>query len=141
MSAPSKFPANYKPSLDTKHVEAAIKDIKDFFEQRLAEALKLQRVTAPLFVRSGTGINDDLNGVERPIRFPVKGDNDALVEIVQSLAKWKRMALARYGFAVGEGLYTDMNAIRPDETLDDIHSIDRLQFRVPVLVGPSCGRR
>ncbi len=123
MTAPAKFPADYKPCLDTRHIEAAIKDIKDFFERRLAEALKLQRVTAPLFVRSGTGINDDLNGVERPIRFPVKDDNDALVEIVQSLAKWKRMALAKYGFQIGEGLYTDMNAIRPDETLDDIHSI------------------
>jgi aspartate--ammonia ligase len=89
----------------------------------LAESLNLQRVTAPLFVRSGTGINDDLNGVEQPLRFRVKSDDGAPVEIVQSLAKWKRLALARYGFRTGEGLYTDMNAIRPDETLDNIHSI------------------
>lgn len=117
------LPQAYRPLLDVRAIEAAIKDIKDYFERRLAEALNLQRVTAPLFVRSGTGINDDLNGVERPLRFCVKEDGDAPVEIVQSLAKWKRLALARYGFRHGEGLYTDMNAIRPDETLDNIHSI------------------
>jgi aspartate--ammonia ligase len=117
------LPKNYRPQLDTKHVEAAIKDIKDFFEVHLARALNLQRVTAPLFVRSGTGINDDLNGVEQPLRFRVKNDGHAPVEIVQSLAKWKRLALARYGFGVGEGLYTDMNAIRPDEVIDNLHSI------------------
>ncbi|MBN2475512.1 MAG: aspartate--ammonia ligase [Pirellulales bacterium] len=117
------LPADYRPHLNTREVEAAIKDIKDFFERHLARALKLQRVTAPLFVRSGTGINDDLNGVEQPLRFRVKNDGDAEVEVVQSLAKWKRMALGQYGFAVGEGLYTDMNAIRPDETLDHVHSI------------------
>jgi len=97
--------------------------IKDFFELHLAEALNLTRVTAPPFVRSGTGINDDLNGVERPVRFRVKEDGEAEVEIVQSLAKWKRLALARYGFKEGEGLYTDMNAIRPDDRLDNTHSI------------------
>lgn len=117
------LPQAYRPTLDVRAIESAIKDIKDYFERRLAEALNLQRVTAPLFVRSGTGINDDLNGVERPLRFCVKEDGDAPVEIVQSLAKWKRLALARYGFRYGEGLYTDMNAIRPDETLDNIHSI------------------
>jgi aspartate--ammonia ligase len=117
------LPQAYRPTLDVRAIESAIKDIKDYFERRLAEALNLQRVTAPLFVRSGTGINDDLNGVERPLRFCVKEDGDAPVEIVQSLAKWKRLALARYGFRHGEGLYTDMNAIRPDETLDHIHSI------------------
>jgi len=117
------LPDDYRPQLDTRQVEAAIKDIKDFFEQHLARALNLQRVTAPPFVRSGTGINDDLNGVERPIRFRVKNDGDAPAEIVQSLAKWKRLALARYGFRLGEGLYTDMNAIRPDETIDNLHSI------------------
>jgi len=104
-------------------MEAAIKDIKDFFERNLAQSLNLERVTAPLFVRSGTGINDDLNGVEQPIRFCVKNDGDAQAEIVQSLAKWKRLALSRYGFGVGEGLYTDMNAIRPDEVIDNLHSI------------------
>lgn len=123
MSQSMNLPANYRPQLDTKHVEAAIKDIKDFFETQLARALNLQRVTAPLFVRSGTGINDDLNGVEQPLRFCVKNDGNAPVEIVQSLAKWKRLALARYGFQPGEGLYTDMNAVRPDEVLDNLHSI------------------
>ena len=109
--------------LNVREVEAAIKRIKQFFEHNLAQALNLRRVTAPLFVRSGTGINDDLNGVEAPVRFSVKGDGGAQVEIVQSLAKWKRLALARYGFGPGEGLYTDMNAVRPDEVLDCIHSI------------------
>jgi aspartate--ammonia ligase len=117
------IPTAYQPTLGLRAIESAIKDIKDYFERCLAEALNLQRVTAPLFVRSGTGINDDLNGVERPLRFCVKEDGDAPVEIVQSLAKWKRLALARYGFRPGEGLYTDMNAIRPDETLDHTHSI------------------
>jgi aspartate--ammonia ligase len=123
MDYASTLPRDYRPHLDTKHVEAAIKDIKDFFERQLAAALHLQRVTAPLFVRSGTGVNDDLNGVEQPVRFRVRHDGDAPVEIVQSLAKWKRLALARYGFGPGEGLYTDMNAIRPDEELDNLHSI------------------
>lgn len=117
------LPENYRPLLDVRQIEAAIKDIKDFFERNLAANLNLERVTAPLFVRSGTGINDDLNGVERPVRFCVKEDDDVQVEIVQSLAKWKRMALARYGYQPGEGLYTDMNAVRPDETLDNLHSI------------------
>lgn len=123
MSGVTGLPADYRPLLNTREVETAIKDIKDFFERNLAAALGLQRVTAPLFVRSGTGINDDLNGIERPLRFCVKEDGDAQVEIVQSLAKWKRLALKRYGYQVGEGIYTDMNAIRPDETLDNIHSI------------------
>jgi aspartate--ammonia ligase len=123
MANTMNLPKGYRPLLNTREVETAIKDIKDFFERNLAEALSLQRVTAPLFVRSGTGINDDLNGVERPVRFCVKEDGEAPVEIVQSLAKWKRMALARYGYQVGEGLYTDMNALRPDETLDNLHSI------------------
>jgi len=118
-----QIPKDYRPHLDTKHIEAAIKDIKDFFELHLGRALNLQRVTAPLFVRSGTGVNDDLNGVEQPVRFCVANDDQAPVEIVQSLAKWKRMALARYGYGVGEGLYTDMNAVRPDEVLDNLHSI------------------
>jgi len=120
---PLTLPANYRPLLSIREVEAAIKDIKDFFEANLAKALGLQRVTAPLFVRGGTGINDDLNGVERPVRFRVKEDDGAEVELVQSLAKWKRLALTRYGYTLGEGLYTDMNAVRPDETLDNLHSI------------------
>jgi len=119
----SGLPSQYRPYLGVREVETAIKDIKDFFERNLAAALGLERVTAPLFVRSGTGINDDLNGVEQPLRFQVKEDGNAEVEIVQSLAKWKRLALARYGYQVGEGLYTDMNAIRPDETIDNLHSI------------------
>jgi aspartate--ammonia ligase len=117
------LPENYEPKFDTREIETAIKRIKDFFERNLAEALGLQRVTAPLFVRSNTGINDDLNGVEKPLRFQVKADGGAEVEIVQSLAKWKRLALRQYGFQVGEGLYTDMNAVRPDEELDELHSI------------------
>ncbi len=123
MSNAYDLPADYRPLLSVREVETAIKDIKDFFERELAAALNLQRVTAPLFVRSGAGINDDLNGVEKPVSFRVKEDGDAPVEIVQSLAKWKRLALKRYGYRVGEGIYTDMNAIRPDETLDSIHSI------------------
>lgn len=123
MSYVSTLPADYQPRLSTREIETAIKDIKDFFERNLAEALHLERVSAPMFVRSGTGINDDLNGVERPVSFAVKGDGGVEVEVVQSLAKWKRLALARYGFGEGEGLYTDMNAIRPDEQLDALHSI------------------
>jgi aspartate--ammonia ligase len=117
------IPNGYRPLFNTRAIETAIKDIKDFFEKQLAAALNLQRVTAPLFVRSGTGINDDLNGVELPLRFRVKKDNNSEVEIVQSLAKWKRLALRRYGYSPGEGIYTDMNAVRPDEELDNLHSI------------------
>lgn len=113
----------YRPLLDLRETERAIRKIKEFFQIHLAEALCLQRVSAPLFVLADTGINDNLNGIERPVSFPIKGLNDQRAEIVQSLAKWKRMALADYGFAPGEGIYTDMNAIRPDEVLDDIHSI------------------
>ncbi len=117
------LPKTYESTLDIRQRETAIKDVKDFFERELASALRLFRVTAPMAVRSGLGINDDLNGVEQPVRFKVKEDSNAEVEIVQSLAKWKRLALAEYGFAVGEGLYTDMNAVRPDETIDELHSI------------------
>lgn len=123
MSSKLFIPGSYQPKLGLQDLESAIKDIKDFFENSLASAIGLQRVTAPLFVRSGTGINDDLNGIEKPVQFCVKEDGNAQVEIVQSLAKWKRMALARYGFQMGQGLYTDMNAIRPDETIDNTHSI------------------
>jgi aspartate--ammonia ligase, AsnA-type len=117
------IPEGYKPQLDIKETEIAIKEIKDFFERELARQLNLTRVSAPLFVRADSGLNDNLNGIERPVAFGIKEQNDATVEIVQSLAKWKRLALKRYGFAVGEGLYTDMNAIRRDEYTDNIHSI------------------
>jgi aspartate--ammonia ligase len=123
MPQPLILPSGYRPTLGTRAIETAIKDIKDFFEQQLAAALNLERVTAPLFVRSGTGINDDLNGVELPVKFCVKEDGGREVELVQSLAKWKRLALQRYGYEPGTGLYTDMNAVRPDETLDNLHSI------------------
>lgn len=112
---------SYKPLLSLRDCELAIKQVKDHFEQQLSRKLGLQRVTAPFFVRSGTGLNDDLNGVEKPVSFTVTGAGTT-VEVVQSLAKWKRFALKRYEFKPGEGIYTDMNAIRPDETLDEIHS-------------------
>ncbi|HEX3006508.1 MAG TPA: aspartate--ammonia ligase [Bacteroidales bacterium] len=117
------IPNNYKPMLDLKQTEKAIKVVKDFFEGSLASELRLRRVTAPLFVMKGTGINDDLNGIERPVAFPVKDLNDSVAEVVHSLAKWKRMMLADYNIEMGYGLYTDMNAIRPDEELDNIHSL------------------
>jgi aspartate--ammonia ligase len=117
------LPTGYKPLLDVKATERAIKILKDFVELNLATELNLSRVTAPLFVRSGTGINDDLNGIERPVGFPVKGMPGVNAEIVHSLAKWKRLQLATLGFEPGYGLYTDMNAIRPDEVLDNTHSL------------------
>jgi len=123
MSYKLTIPEGYRPALSVLEIEEAIKAIKDHFQQNLAEALNLVRVTAPLFLRSGTGVNDDLNGVERPVRFTVPASGGDDVEIVQSLAKWKRLALARYGMDNGRGLYTDMNAIRPDEELDNLHSI------------------
>lgn len=112
----------YHSPLSILETEIAIKQVKDFFEHQLAEALHLTRVSAPLFVTPESGLNDNLNGVERPVAFDVKTIGKD-VEIVQSLAKWKRMALHRYGFQPNEGLYTDMNAIRRDEDLDQIHSI------------------
>jgi len=117
------FPENYKAKLDLKQTEKAIKLIKDFCQENLSSELRLRRVTAPLFVLKGTGVNDDLNGVERPVSFAVKEMNDARAEVVQSLAKWKRLMLAHYGIPAGYGIYTDMNAIRPDEELSNIHSI------------------
>jgi len=113
----------YSPILDLRQTERAIRQIKEYFQTHLAEALNLLRVSAPLFVLADTGINDNLNGVERPVGFEVKDLGGRRAEVVQSLAKWKRMALADYGFAPGEGIYTDMNAIRPDERLDETHSI------------------
>ena len=118
-----QFPDGYRPILNQHDTEKAIKATKDLFEREIAGALKLSRVTSPLFVASGSGINDDLNGVERPVSFPVKNMGEKRMEIVQSLAKWKRMALADLGFKPGYGLYTDMNAIRPDDDIDAIHSI------------------
>ncbi len=117
------FPVNYKSILSQHDTEKAIKAAKDIFEKELSGALKLSRVTSPIFVESGSGINDDLNGVERPVSFPVKNLGNKKLEIVQSLAKWKRMALADYNVAVGRGIYTDMNALRPDDDMDQIHSI------------------
>ncbi len=117
------IPADYESALGIKDTQVAIKRVKDFFERELATQLNLQRVTAPLFVTPESGLNDNLNGVERPVTFGIKEQEDRNVEIVHSLAKWKRMALHRYGFSDGEGLYTDMNAIRRDEDTDNIHSI------------------
>lgn len=113
----------YHSKLDLRETEIAIKKTKDFFENNLAESLDLTRVSAPIFVRSGKGINDDLAGKERCVSFDALDVDNESIEIVQSLAKWKRMALKRYGFSQGEGLYTDMNAIRRDETLGNLHSI------------------
>ena len=117
------IPKGYKPLLDQRLTERAIKFVKDTFERELSGELRLSRVTSTLFVRANSGINDDLNGVERPVRFNVGNMNETPMEIVQSLAKWKRMALADHGFTPGTGLYTDMNAIRPDDDIDNIHSI------------------
>jgi len=118
------IPDNYKASTDIRRTERAIKFVKDHFEMVLARRLRLHRITAPLFVRSDSGVQDNLNGVERPVRFAVKAVGEAECEIVHSLAKWKRLALHTYGFAVGEGIYTDMNALRPDEeSLDNLHSV------------------
>ena len=117
------IPEGYQSPLDLKETQIAIKKVKDFFQALLAAELNLRRVTAPLFVIPETGLNDNLNGVERPVSFGVKEQNERQVEIVHSLAKWKRMALYRYGFSAGEGIYTDMNAIRRDEDTDNTHSI------------------
>ncbi|EJO5347600.1 aspartate--ammonia ligase [Clostridium botulinum] len=117
------IPEGYDSILGIRETEVAIKKVKDFFEKTLAEKLNLTRVSAPLFVRKNTGMNDNLNGVERPVAFDMKDLQDEMIEIVHSLAKWKRMALHRYDFKPGEGLYTDMNAIRRDEDLDNLHSI------------------
>jgi aspartate--ammonia ligase len=117
------IPQNYRSLLDVNQTEKAIKLVKDTFQQNLAAELRLRRVTAPLFVMKGTGINDDLNGIERPVTFPVKELGDNKAEVVHSLAKWKRMTLADLQISQGYGLYTDMNAIRPDEELSNIHSL------------------
>lgn len=116
-------PKNYTSLLSVKETEHAIVGIKDFFQLALSTELNLTRVTAPLFVQQGTGLNDDLNGVERAVSFPVKDMNETKLEIVHSLAKWKRVKIADMGLASGFGIYTDMNAIRADEDLDNIHSL------------------
>ncbi|MBR4778718.1 MAG: aspartate--ammonia ligase [Bacteroidaceae bacterium] len=117
------LPPNYRPLLDAKQTEQGIKQIKDFFQQNLSTELRLRRVTAPLFVLKGLGINDDLNGVERAVSFPIKDMGDARAEVVHSLAKWKRLTLAEYAVQPGYGIYTDMNAIRADEELGNLHSL------------------
>ena len=117
------LPEGYSSVIGVMENQRAIKNIKDYFQKELAFELKLLRVSAPLFVAPETGLNDNLNGVERTVSFTVKDIDEKPVEIVQSLAKWKRMALGKYGFKPGTGLYTDMNAIRRDEELDNLHSI------------------
>ncbi len=116
-------PKGYRPLLGVQETERAIKSLKDFVELNLATELNLSRVTAPLFVKGGTGINDDLNGIEKPLAFQIKGIPGVRAEIVQSLAKWKRLMLGELELPPGYGLYTDMNAIRPDEILDNTHSL------------------
>ena len=117
------IPKNYKSELNLYDTQVAIKTVKDFFQGLLAERLNLLRVSAPLFVDPESGLNDNLNGIERPVTFDIKYQDGREAEIVQSLAKWKRYALKKYGFSAGEGLYTDMSAIRRDEESDNIHSI------------------
>ncbi len=117
------IPEGYRSKLEIRETEAAIKFIKDVFERELSAALNLERISAPLFVRPESGLNDNLNGIEKPVSFHISAVNGGDVEIVHSLAKWKRIALKRYGFKAGEGLYTDMNAIRCDEETDNLHSI------------------
>lgn len=116
------IPESYKAALNLYETQTAIGFIKRVFEDNLSGALRLRRVSAPLFVDPNSGLNDDLNGVERPVNFDI-GGTDLMAQVVQSLAKWKRMALHKYGFSVGEGIYTDMNAIRRDEVMDNIHSV------------------
>jgi aspartate--ammonia ligase len=118
-----KIPEGYSSPLTIRETEVAIKEVKDHFERALAKSLHLTRVSAPLFVLPQSGMNDNLNGIERPVSFGIKEQDDACAEIVHSLAKWKRYALKKYGFHSGEGLYTDMTAIRRDEDTDNIHSL------------------
>ena len=129
------IPKDYNPVLNLRDTEIAIKLVKDFFETELSKALNLTRVSAPIMVSPESGLNDNLNGVERPVSFDVL-ETGKTAEIVHSLAKWKRMALKNYGFSVGEGLYTDMNAIRRDEETDNIHSIFVDQWDWERILGP-----
>ena len=118
------LPKGYRNLLgNVENTEKAIKAVKDMFQDNLSAQLALLRVTAPMVVLSGTGLNDDLNGVERPVVFPIKDMDEARAEVVHSLAKWKRIKLAQMNVSPGRGIYTDMNALRPDEELDNIHSI------------------
>ena len=117
------IPHNYKPNMSVRDTEKAIKFVKDSFQRNLIKNFGFERVSAPIFVRSKTGVNDDLNGVERAVRFDIKEQDGVEAEIVHSLAKWKRIALKKYRFQCGEGLYTDMNAIRRDDSCDNVHSI------------------
>jgi len=117
------IPEDYHSALNLHDTQVGIKTVKDFFQGMLAERLNLLRVSAPLFVDPASGLNDNLNGVERPVSFDILEQDGRMGEVVQSLAKWKRYALKKYGFQVGEGLYTDMSAIRRDEVTDNIHSI------------------
>ncbi len=117
------IPDGYSSALNLHDTQVGIKTVKDFFQNLLAERMNLLRVSAPLFVTPESGLNDNLNGVERPVEFGIKEQGEAKAEIVHSLAKWKRYALKKYGFGIGEGLYTDMSAIRRDEDTDNIHSI------------------
>ncbi len=118
-----ELPSEYTPLLNLKQTELAIKQIKEIFQMNLSAALRLRRVTAPLFVLQGTGLNDDLNGYEHAVSFPIQDMNGAVAEVVHSLAKWKRVTLADYNIAQGHGIYTDMNAIRAHEELDNLHSL------------------
>lgn len=131
------IPKGYRPLLDLRETEMGIHYIKDFFQQNLSAELRLRRVTAPLFVLKGTGLNDDLNGVERAVTFPIKDLDDQKAEVVHSLAKWKRMILADYGIEQGYGIYTDMNAIRSDEELDNIHSLYVDQWDWEMVMDPA----
>ncbi|MBP2058805.1 aspartate--ammonia ligase [Lactobacillus colini] len=117
------LPKDYHPSLSVRDTEAAIVFIRETFQDKLSQALNLQRMSAPMFVEQSTGLNDNLNGIERPVAFDMKAIPNDTIEVVHSLAKWKRLALKRYGFMMHEGLYTNMNAIRRDEDLDNFHSI------------------
>lgn len=129
-------PDKYHALLDLQQTEMGIKQIKDFFQQNLSSELRLRRVTAPLFVLKGMGINDDLNGVERAVNFPIKDMGDERAEIVHSLAKWKRLTLADYGINEGFGIYTDMNAIRADEELGNLHSLYVDQWDWEMVMSP-----
>lgn len=130
------IPSGYSPLLDRRETELAIKFIKDNFERHLAAALRLTRITSPIFVPRGSGLNDDLNGVERPVRFPVKNLGEQEMEVVQSLAKWKRLALAEHGYGPNRGIYTDMNALRPDDEIDATHSIYVDQWDWELVISP-----
>jgi aspartate--ammonia ligase len=116
-------PKHYTPLLSLQQTEQGIKKVKEYFQQNLSSELRLRRVTAPLFVLKGMGINDDLSGTERPVSFPIKDLDDAKAEVVHSLAKWKRLTLSEYQIKPGYGIYTDMNAIRADECLGNLHSL------------------